>query len=96
MPGPDAFRRLVGAHFVVAGVIDPPGSVRSVSVELLGGDTFNARVCAEGWLLVLPPGSGGYRQRVTFQYESGEQMESAVLPPASQSIDSGGTAFAPL
>lgn len=81
---------------MVAGVIDPAGSVRAVAVELLGGDSFNARVCAEGWLLILPPGSGSYRQRVTFEYESGAELQSAVLPPADQSIDSGGTAFAPL
>lgn len=83
-------------RFVVAGVNDPARPVRAVVVELLGGGRFEAKVSAEGWLLILPPGSGEYRQRVTFEYESGEPVESDVLPPASQSIDSGGTAFAPL
>ena len=85
-----------GEHFVAAGVIDPPGSIGGVELQLLGGGRYAARICPEGWLLILPPGTGGYRQRATFRYRSGKSVESAILPPAGMSLDSGGTRYAPL
>jgi hypothetical protein len=85
----------VGAQFAAAGVIDPPGSVRAVELELIGRDRYSARVYRDGWLLILPPGSGADKQRVTFHYETGESVESE-LPPAACLVDSGGTSYAPL
>jgi hypothetical protein len=95
-PARSVANRTAGEHFVAAGVIDPPGSIDGVELELLGDDRYEARVCAEGWLPILPPGTGGYRQRATFRYQSGKSVESAMLPPAGLSVDSGGTEFAPL
>jgi hypothetical protein len=85
-----------GAHFVAAGVIDPPGSIQGVELELLGHERYRARVCPNGWLLVLGPEAGGYEQRVTFTDRTGHRLESATLPPAAQSLDSGGTSYGPV
>lgn len=84
----------IGERFLAAGVIDPPGSVRAVELQLLGSDRLEATVCPEGWLLVLPPSAGDHHQRVTVTYRTGETVESETLPPAAASIDSGGTSYA--
>lgn len=86
----------VGTRYVAAGVIDPPGSVRAVELQLDGSERLDAAVRAEGWLLVLPPGAGDQDQRATFTYQTGETVESETLPPAAASIDSGGTGYAPI